>query len=191
MPMLMNARILARVVSALLLVMGSVAIAAAESFRFEGGMLEIPPGFNGPVQQRQGDEILLYGFTKPHPGRSTGTLMQITVFRPPGGLRPIPQDQEAGAAEKYLLDILKGVEQRRSEFSRGPVEPIVVNGKAVAKVRWRGRAGAEAVRGVMYCYVDGPHVISFHTQDLDSAPPDAMAAAVRAFETVSFPPAPR
>ena len=40
--------------------------------------------------------------------------------------------------------------------------------------------------GVMYCYILGSRIVSFHTQDLDGAPPDNMAAAVRAFERATL-----
>jgi hypothetical protein len=62
----------------------------------------------------------------------------------------------------------------------------MVNRKAVAKVSWRGRAEGSSMKGVMYCYIHGQRVISFHTQDFDFAPPDDMAAIVRAFEATSF-----
>lgn len=179
-------RSLALMASLLLLVLSNGATAAAERFRFEGGSVEIPPGFTGPVEQRRGTEIVLYGFSKRHPGRETATLMQITVYRPPGGLPSMPKDQEARASEKYLLDFLAGVERRRTHFSRGPVESITVDRTAVARVKWSGRGDGHPMTGVMYCYVHGPRVVSFHTQDFDFAAPDDMAAAVRAFEAVSF-----
>jgi hypothetical protein len=178
-------RSLARIAALLLLILGSVAPARGETFRFEGGSVEIPSGFTGPVEQRRGSELVLYGFAKRHPGRDTATLMQITVYHPPGGLPPIAKDQEPSAAEKYLLGFLAGVERRRTDFSPGAVESIIVNRKAVAKVSWRGRAEGAPMKGVMYCYIHGPRVISFHTQDFDFAPPDDMAAVVRSFEAAS------
>ena len=70
--------------SLLLLILGSVATARGETFRFEGGSVEVPSGFTGPVEQRRGHEVVLYGFAKRHRGRDTATLMQITVYHPPG-----------------------------------------------------------------------------------------------------------
>ena len=37
----------------------------------------------------------------------------------------------------------------------------------------------------MYCVVIGTVVVSFHTQDLEGAPPENRAAAVQAFESVA------
>ena len=185
-----------RIAGVALLLLAGATGAAGESFRFEGGRIEIPAGFAGPVEQRRGPDLALYGFTKRHPGRETATLMQITVLRPPGG--PPAAGQEAEAAAKYLLELLAGVERRRTDFERGPVESIVVDGKVAAKVRWRGRAEGQPMTGVMYCYLHGARVISFHTQDLDAAPADGLLAAVHAFETASIgetagpaPPPPR
>jgi hypothetical protein len=62
---------LARIVSLLLLILGSVATAHGETFRFEGGSIEVPSGFTGPVEQRRGNELVLYGFAKRHRGRDT------------------------------------------------------------------------------------------------------------------------
>ena len=150
-------RTLAQTLSLFLLTLCSVAPADAEGFRFEGGSVEIPAGFTGPVEQRRGSEFVLYGFSKRHPGRETATLMQITVFQPSGGVPQISKDQEPRVAEKYLLDFLAGVERRRTNFSRAAVDSILVDGKAMARVRWRGRAEGQL-----------------------------MAAAVRSFETASL-----
>lgn len=81
------------------------------------------------------------------------------------------------------VEMLAVLADSRTDFSRGPVESIVIDRKAVAKVSWRGREEGYASHGVMYCYIHGPRIISFRTQDFDSAPPEDMAAAVRAFET--------
>jgi hypothetical protein len=170
----------------LLLTLASVAVAAAERFRFEGGSIDVPAGFTGPLEQRRGDEVTLYGFTKRHLGRESSTLMQITVYRAPSDLSQIPKDQEAREAERYLVQFLGGVERRRTNFSPGAVESIVVDGKHVARVKWRGQAEGHQMHGVMYCYINGRQVVTFHTQDFDFAPPDNMAAAVRAFESASL-----
>ena len=169
----------------LALTAGGVATAAAETFRFAGGSVEIPAGFTGPVEQRHDGGMVLYGFSKRHDGRPTATLMQITVYQPPGAPR-LPAEQEPRAGERYLLQILAGVERRRTDFSRGAVEPVTIGGKGAAKVTWRGRLDGAPMRGVMYCVVDGSRVLSFHTQDFDVAPPDAMTAAVRAFESAAL-----
>jgi hypothetical protein len=162
-------------------------LAEAEPFRFEAGVLEIPAGFIGPTEQRRGSELALYGFAKPHPGRETSTLLQVTVLTLPSGAADLPQDEEARAAEKYLLELLAGVARRRTEFVRGDVETIVIDGKAVARVGWRGRADGQQMTGVMYCYLHGRRrLVSFHTQDVDSAPAENRAAAVRAFETATL-----
>jgi len=39
--------------------------------------------------------------------------------------------------------------------------------------------------GVMYCVVIGTVVVSFHTQDIEGAPPENRAAAVKTFESVA------
>ena len=164
----------------------AASLAAAEPFRFEAGVLAIPAGFTGPTEQRRGRELALYGFAKRHPGRETSTLLQVTVLTPPSGVADVPKDQEARAAEKYLLELLGAVERRRTEFARGAVEAIVIDGKAVARVGWRGRGNGEPMTGRMYCYLHGRSVVGFHAQDFDFAPPENLAAAVRAFETATL-----
>ena len=39
--------------------------------------------------------------------------------------------------------------------------------------------------GVMYCFIAGSRVISFHTQDVGSTPTPAMIEAMGAFEAAS------
>jgi hypothetical protein len=188
----MAVRVLAGALALLSVSAGGAALAGAAEFRFEGGSVEVPPGFIGPMEQRRGDDLVMYAFTKRHPVRGTATLMQISVFRPPPGDPSATAGEGDGMrmAEKCVREFVEGVERRRTDFSRGDVESVAIDGRAVARISWRGRLQGEPMRGVMYCHIRGPLGISFHAQDFEFSPPGDIAAVVRAFETASFAEAP-
>jgi hypothetical protein len=158
---------------------------AANTFSIDPVAIEVPAGFEGPISRSE-DAAAVVAFIKPHPDSRMSTLLQITIYDFGDKLRGLPAPERGTAAERYLLQFLSGVERRRSNFTPSEPNPVVLGGIPAAKVTWRGLAnGIEAV-GVMYCVVSGTKVISFHTQDIGSAPTPAMQQAMHAIEQVKM-----
>ena len=99
-------------------------------------------------------------------------------------LRGMPKDKRGEAADFYVEQFLGGVKRRRTNFSATKPERIVLGGIPAARVKWTGNVEGQRASGVMYCVVIGTTIVSFHTQDLEGAPPENRAAAVKAFESV-------
>jgi hypothetical protein len=160
----------------------------ADQYKDEVIILDVPDGFEGPIQQSPGPQAKVVGYAKPYQNKSGSTLFQITEYEMGQALREMPEDQRGETADFYLQQFLGGVQRRRANFAAGKAERIVLGGVPGARVRWTGDADGQRTSGIMYCVVIGTVVVSFHTQDIDGAPPENRAAATKAFESVAVAP---
>ena len=168
-----------------LLVLLTAGGASADQYRDELLVLEVPEGFEGPVEGSPDPQAKTVAYSKPYATAGGGTLLQITEYDMGDALRGMPEEGRGATADYYLAQFLGGVERRRTNFAATAPQRIELGGLPAARVTWTGEAGGQRASGVMYCVVIGTVVVSFHTQDIDGAPPQNRAAAVRAFETVA------
>lgn len=145
--------------------------------------ISIPAGFEGPVSQSQG-KVSVTGFRKPRPGTDVATLLQISMYDFGPQLANIPKNELGNAAEKYLRELVAGVERRRTDFVLSPPARLQLAGIPVAKAKWTGKLNGLNTNGVMYCFLVGTRIISLHTQDTGSTPTNAMKEAMKAIESL-------
>jgi hypothetical protein len=167
-----------------LLVLVTASGASAQQYRDELLVLEVPEGFEGPVEESPGPQAKTVAYTKPYARADGGTLFQITEFDMGEALRGMPEGERGATADFYLAQLLGGVERRRTNFTATAPQRLELGGLPAARATWTGVAAGQRASGVMYCVVVGTVVVSFHTQDIESAPPENRAAAIRAFESV-------
>ena len=168
-----------------LLVLLIASAVSAEQYRDGVVVLEVPEGFEGPVEGSPDPQAKVVAYTKPYTAANGGTLFQISEYDMGDALRGMPENERGEAAAYYLAQFLGGVERRRTNFSATAPQRIELGGLPGARVTWTGEAAGQRASGVMYCVVIGTVVVSFHTQDIEGAPPGNRAAAVRAFESVA------
>lgn len=157
--------------------------AEAAPFSTDGITLDIPVGFEGPVTQN-GPDTRAFAFTKQSLAPSVRTLLQISIFDAPSGSIPptLTKDELSKGSEKYVLDMLKGVERRRTEFKQSTVTHLLLGGTHASKVEWKGRLDGVATNGVMYCVIARGKVVWFHTQDSTNEVTSNMKEAIKAIE---------
>jgi hypothetical protein len=126
------------------------------------------------------------GFSKPRADARANTLLQISLYDVGPQLAGLKDFERATAAAKYLLDFVGGIERRRANFKRTAPTALILSGAPAAKLQWTGLFKGSETVGVMYCFIAGTKVISFHTQDLGSSPTAAMNEAISAFEAVKL-----
>ena len=166
---------------ALLTLLAASATAAAGDFTLQPVTIAVPAGFEGPIRQQQQGATMV-AFTKSGPNAKT--LLQISIYDFGKNQPKMTDAERKSAASKYLLDFVGGVERRRTNFRRTEPSPMTIGGAPAARLQWTGRLQGLDTVGVMYCFVAGTKVISFHTQDLGSEPTAAMGEAMQAFEAV-------
>lgn len=153
-------------------------------FEFEGGTIKIPHNFEGPITKNLGPQGKAYGFRNLHKDRQNATLLQITVLDPGKKFPPLSEQQLKEGASHYLLNMLSGVERRRTEFKKSKIEHIKISGIPTAKIHWSGYVSNQKAEGIMYCYIYNSRVISLHTQDLKKYSDKYLNQAAKAFETI-------
>ncbi len=157
------------------------AAADAASFTISPVTITVPLGFEGPLRQEMQDGITA-GFAKPGPAR-TSTLLQVTVYDFGARLKSPKYDERAAASAKYLSQFAGGVQRRRSGYQQSAIESLSISSIPASRLTWTGKLQGVDTVGVMYCFVVGTRVVSFHTQDVGAVPTLNMLEAVRAFET--------
>jgi hypothetical protein len=117
-----------------------------------------------------------------NPGGDNATLLQITVIDP----APLDNDPPHTAAAKCLLQMIGGIERRRTEFAREVPTSLMFGGVSAAKLQWTGRLQQLETVGVMYCVRVGSQFVSLHTQDAGRQVTPSMKLAIDAIETIQI-----
>ncbi len=155
------------------------------AYDFGDGSIDVPEGFEGPVEKSMGQGATTTAFTYPH-GNGGGALLQITAWDPGQDFPQMSDDQLRAGSKQYLLQLIAGVERKRNEFKQQKVEFIQISGHPAAKVTWSGELQGKDVHGVMYCLIFNSKIYSFHTQDFSSFNERYSALAVNAIEAVEL-----
>jgi hypothetical protein len=150
-------------------------------------VISMPAGFQAAQTQKLKNTVVT-AWTKSVRDGSMKTLLQITVMDLGAHQAKPPSQQELPVyAEKYLRQFLGGVERRRTGYVSSPVAHIELAGLPAARATWNGAVGGRDLVGVMYCViVRNRFAVSFHTQDLGSAPTSGMFEAMQAIESVAL-----
>jgi hypothetical protein len=150
-------------------------------------VISVPEGFAAAQTQKR-KETLITAWTKSVRNGSLKTLLQINVidFGSPAGKPAASQDQ-AIYAEKYLRQLLGGIERRRTNYVSSPIAHIKLAGLPAVRATWNGAVGGRPVVGVMYSViVQNRYAVIFHTQDLGSTPSSGMFEAMQSIESATL-----
>jgi hypothetical protein len=150
-------------------------------------VISVPEGFAAAQTQKR-KETLITAWTKSVRNGSLKTLLQINVidFGSPAGKPAAAQDQ-AIYAEKYLRQLLGGIERRRTNYVSSPIAHIKLAGLPAVRATWNGAVGGRPVVGVMYgVIVQNRYAVIFHTQDLGSTPSSGMFEAMQSIESATL-----
>jgi hypothetical protein len=184
----MNPRRLGIFCAWVLVVSGAFASSAFAATATVGPVtIDIPAGFTAAGSQSQAS-MQVAGWTK---GTGTAkTRLQVSIYDFGSALKGASSEKDlADGAQQYLLEFLKGIERRRTDYSQSPVERLKLAGLPAARSTWKGRAGDVGATGTMYCVIVNKRiVVSLHTQDAGNAPTAAMREAMKAFEAMRIAP---
>jgi len=160
----------------------------AFGFEFEGGTIEIPQNFSGPVSGNIGNQGKVYAFRKLHGNSSgsTATLLQLSVIDLGEEFPKLTEAEMNTHSRNYLLQLLSGVERVRKNFVKGNPTQIKISGIPASKIMWSGILKGRKMEGIMYCYLYNSKIISLHTQDFFEFKGQYLAQAEKAFENIKI-----
>lgn len=154
-------------------------------FDFDGGRMDIPKGFEGPISRELGKGIFSWGFTFPHED-NTAAVLQLTIWNVPDDLSKIPANKIKIETEKYLIHFLQGVANNKTNYVQGKIEFMQISNQLVAKVIWQGLKEGYGTHGSMYCLIYNAKVYIFHAQDYSEYKNKYANLAVKAIENMEF-----
>jgi hypothetical protein len=169
----------------LILVSGLVAMAAMSSlwageFKIDGIAIDVPARFEGPIAAQPDAQAKTYAFTiLASNSLSPSTVLQITVYN---GAADVQAGRSADDSQRYLSQMLEGIERRRTEYQKTPSKEIRVAGFPGSVASWQGKASGIGTNGKMFCIVIKSELLFFHVMGGGSAPNADMAAAIKAVE---------
>jgi hypothetical protein len=169
-------------------VLGLLFIAFAPSvrageFKVDGIAIDVPTRFEGPASAQPDTHARTYVFTvRANNALSASTVLQVTA----SDLATEAQAGGSGLADisqRYLLQMLQGIERRRTEYRKSASKEIRLAGFPGSVVSWQGKANGIGTNGKMYCIVAKSELLFFHVMGGGSVPNADMAAAIRAVES--------
>ena len=170
---------------AALLLLAATWVVAAVAFESETFILDVPFGFQGPITLSSAEGSII-AFTKPHANAPTATLLQISILDVRSEVPVLPPQDLGLASERYLIQALGTIERLRSNFVSTKPTRVMLDGLPASRVTWVGETQNRRLHGVMYCVVVHGRVLQFHTQDLDTAPPNNFRDAESSIEHIRF-----
>lgn len=175
-----------RLTTSLISLLFALPLVAAEA-HFGRVLLDIPPAFKGPERAAQGTgaESIGYLAAASRPG-VPGTVLQLTRYTLPSVPANVSEGELVSATKQYLLEMLGGIEKRRTGFERGELEAVPLGGIRGFRVTWRGMAEPGPTNGVMYCVITASDAIFFHVFGGGEEPSTAAKDAVRAVEALRW-----
>lgn len=174
-------RIAARILG--LLVIAIAPSVRADEFKLNGIAVDVPANFDGPVSAQPDVSAQTHAFSV----RSTSSLtpssvLQVTVLLY-GSITVAEAERPAAVSQRYLSQMLEGIERRRTEYHASAPQEIRVAGLPGSVVSWRGRTNRIGTNGKMYCIVTESGLMFFHVMGGGNAPNADMAAAIEAVES--------
>lgn len=154
-------------------------------YRDQGFVIELPPGYLGPVEHAAGTSITR-GFRKPLPQSELNTVIMITVHHGGASFAKRLARERAAMTRETLDPIIDGIGSNRSGFRRGEPKPVMLSGVSGLKVGWSGSAQGASFDGIVYCVLVGPRAFAIQIQDPAGLGNARLAEAVQAVERMRF-----
>lgn len=153
----------------------------ADEFKVEGITIDLPARFEGPVSAQPDARAQTYAFAV----RATNSLtpssvLQITVY---DATTDVQAERPAAVSQRYLSQMLEGIQRRRTEYRASAPQDIRVAGLPGSMVSWQGKANGIGTNGKMYCIVTEAGLLFFHVMGGGNVPNADMAAAIKAVES--------
>jgi hypothetical protein len=154
----------------------------AGEFKIDGVAIDVPGRFEGPASAQSDAHTRSYVFTvRANNALSPSTVLQVTASNP-------ATDAQAGGSgladisQRYLLQMLQGIERRRTEYRKSVSKEVRVAGFPGSVVSWQGKVSGIGTNGKMFCIVTKSELLFFHVMGGGSVPNADMAAAIKAVE---------
>lgn len=164
-----------------LLLVAFVASARAGEFKVGGIAIDVPARFEGPASAQSDAHTRTYAFTvRANNSLSASTVLQITAY---DTAADIQAGRPADVSQRYLSQMLEGIERRRTEYQQSASKEVRVAGYPGSVASWQGKANGIGTNGKMLCIIAESELLFFHVMGAGSVPNADMAAAIKAVES--------
>jgi len=181
----MNTR---RIIVALLLGFAALPSMAADA-RVGSVVLTVPAVFKGPAKAEADAGVEVLGYSASEGVTQPAAVLQLTRYVLPTVPDNLSDSELEQGTSQYLLQMMTGIERRRTEYTQTAPVKIRLGGKVAAKATWQGNSNGAAMNGTMYCVLSGKDVIWLHAFGPGNEASVNVALAIRAIEALRIEPA--
>lgn len=154
----------------------------AKGFEVGGLFVDVPARFEGPSSAEPNPNSKTYAFVVPSVTLSPSTVLQITTVDLGVDLSRQKGSQLTEISNQYLMQMLAGIERRRTEYRRSDPISIRLGGIPGVEATWSGKLNGLETNGVIFCVATGAEIIFLHVFGDGAAPNLDMAIAIKAVE---------
>lgn len=158
--------------------------ARAELYYFQGITIDVPKGFDGPIESKPNALSEAVGFTVPGIVGSPPNTLQMVRMQLPAMLPPMNDDERFQVLTMHLTKMLKALEARRTSYSQTAIERVRLGGLLAARATWSGNAQAFPMSGVFYCVLIDTGVFFLQASGPGEKPDQHQVQAIEALKAL-------
>ena len=144
--------------------------------------VSLPSTFVGPERAAPDVNSEIVAYSSPRKQGEPANVIQFTRYTV-GAAPPNADDNTyAEGAEHYLLQMLQGIERRRTAYAQSPLKRTRLAGHVGARGSWTGTAQGFPTNGVMYCAIIGPDAWIIHVFGPGDRPDSELQLVIAAVE---------
>lgn len=129
------------------LFIGAAPFVQAGEFKVSGIALDVPARFEGPVSAQTDASAQTHAFTvRAASSLTPSSVLQVTVY---GAATDAQVERPAAVSQRYLSQMLEGIERRRTEYRASASQEVRVAGLPGSVVSWQGKANGIGTNGKM------------------------------------------
>lgn len=147
-------------------------------------VLNVPSQFKGPASSTPAADTRIVGYTTGDDSGKPGTVLQVTRLLADGPPPAMSEAETTRMTSRYVLEMLAGVERRRTDFARTSPEVLRLGGLLASKVTWTGKMNGLPMNGAMYCVIVGNELVTLHAFGPGESPDPSTSQAISAIQNL-------
>jgi hypothetical protein len=136
--------------------------AYAEQITVGPFVVALPATFAGPTRAAPDSKTEIVAYALPRADGVAADVIEFTRYAVGTAPPNADEDTYAEGAQHFLLQMLAGVERRRTAYQHSPVARLHLVGHVGVRAAWTGRLQGVPMNGVMYCTIIGTDAWFIH-----------------------------
>jgi hypothetical protein len=142
----------------------------------------LPDSFAGPTRAAPDSNTEIVAYASHRNDAVPANVIEFTRYTVGSAPPNADENTYAEGAQNYLLQMLQGVERRRTDYLQPPVTRLRLGGHVAARATWTGTLQGVPLNGVMYCAIIGTDAWFVHAFGPGNRPDSDLQSVIAAIE---------